>query len=107
MHERKSRMAELSDAIISLPGGVGTWEEFYEALAWNQLGIYSKPIALFDVEGYYSKLFEFTEFSVEQGFLPQTTFDEIFLSDSLDKIFEFINTFEKRNTEDWFKRLGR
>ena len=107
MHERKSRMAELSDAIISLPGGVGTWEEFYEALAWNQLGIYSKPIVLFDVEGYYSKLFEFTEFSVEQGFLPQTTFDELFLSDSLDKIFEFINTFEKRNTEDWFKRLGR
>ena len=44
MHERKSRMAELSDAIISLPGGVGTWEEFFEALAWNQLGIYSKPI---------------------------------------------------------------
>jgi uncharacterized protein (TIGR00730 family) len=107
MHERKSRMAELSDAIISLPGGVGTWEEFYEALAWNQLGIYSKPIALFDVDGYYSKLFEFTEFSVGQGFLPQTTFDEFFLSDSLDKIFEFINTFEKRNTEDWFKRLGR
>ena len=50
MHERKSRMAQLSDAIISLPGGVGTWEEFFEALAWNQLGIYSKPIVLFDVD---------------------------------------------------------
>ena len=48
MHDRKARMAELSDAIISLPGGVGTWEEFFEALAWNQLGIYSKPIILFD-----------------------------------------------------------
>ena len=44
MHERKAKMAEISDAIISLPGGVGTWEEFFEALAWNQLGIHSKPI---------------------------------------------------------------
>ena len=41
MHERKARMAEISDAIISLPGGVGTWEELFEALAWNQLGFYS------------------------------------------------------------------
>ena len=107
MHERKSRMAELSDAIISLPGGVGTWEEFFEALAWNQLGIYSKPIVLFDVDGYYSKLFEFTEFSVQEGFLPHTTHQELFISDSINKIFEFINSFEKRDTNEWYKRLGR
>ncbi len=107
MHERKSRMAELSDAIISLPGGVGTWEEFFEALAWNQLGIYSKPIVLFDVDGYYSKLLEFTEFSVQEGFLPNTTHEELFISDSINKIFEFINSFEKRDTNEWYKRLGR
>ena len=107
MHDRKARMAELSDAIISLPGGVGTWEEFFEALAWNQLGIYSKPIILFDVDGYYSKLFEFTQFSVEEGFLPDTTQAELFISDSLNEIFNFINSFEERNTDDWFKRLGR
>ena len=94
MHDRKARMAELSDAIISLPGGVGTWEEFFEALAWNQLGI-------------YSKLFEFTQFSVEEGFLPETTQEELFISDSLDEIFNFINSFQQRNTDDWFKRLGR
>ena len=107
MHERKSRMAQLSDAIISLPGGVGTWEEFFEALAWNQLGIYSKPIVLFDVEGYYSKLFEFTEFSVQEGFLPETTLEEFFISDSVEEIFQFIESFKKRDTQDWFKRLGR
>ena len=44
MHDRKSRMAELSDAVISLPGGVGTWEEFFEVLAWNQLGTNLGPI---------------------------------------------------------------
>ena len=107
MHERKARMAELSDAIISLPGGVGTWEEFFEALAWNQLGIYSKPIILFNVEGYYSKLFEFTEYSVQEGFLPHTTHEELFISESLEEIFEFIESFKVRDTEDWFKRLGR
>tara|TARA_X000000368_G_scaffold190943_1_gene150543 strand:+ start:484 stop:1065 length:582 start_codon:yes stop_codon:yes gene_type:complete len=107
MHERKSRMAELSDAIISLPGGVGTWEEFFEALAWNQLGIYSKPIVLYNVDDYYSKLFEFTEFSVREGFLPQTTHEELFMSDSLEEIFEFIESFTIRDTNDWFNRLGR
>ena len=107
MHERKSRMAELSDAIISLPGGVGTWEEFFEALAWNQLGIYSKPIVLYNVDDYYSKLFEFTQFSVQEGFLPQTTHEELFISKSLEEIFEFIESFQTRDTEDWFNRLGR
>ena len=107
MHERKSRMAELSDAIISLPGGVGTWEEFFEALAWNQLGIYSKPIVLYNVDDYYSKLFEFTQFSVQEGFLPETTHEELFISKSLDEIFEFIESFQLRDTEDWFNRLGR
>ena len=107
MHERKSRMAELSDAIISLPGGVGTWEEFFEALAWNQLGIYSKPIVLYNVDNYYSKLFEFTQFSVQEGFLPGTTHEELFISKSLEEIFEFIESFQVRDTEDWFNRLGR
>ena len=107
MHERKSRMAELSDAIISLPGGVGTWEEFFEALAWNQLGIYSKPIVLYNVDNYYSKLFEFTQFSVQEGFLPETTHEELFISKSLEEIFEFIESFQVRDTEDWFNRLGR
>ncbi len=107
MHERKSRMAELSDAIISLPGGVGTWEEFFEALAWNQLGIYSKPIVLYNVDDYYSKLFEFTQFSVQEGFLPETTHEELFISESLEEIFEFIESFQTRDTEDWFNRLGR
>ena len=107
MHERKSRMAELSDAIISLPGGVGTWEEFFEALAWNQLGICSKPIVLYNVDDYYSKLFEFTQFSVQEGFLPETTHEELFISKSLEEIFEFIESFQIRDTEDWFNRLGR
>ena len=97
----------LSDAIIALPGGVGTWEELFEALAWNQLGINSKPIVLFNVDNYYSKLFEFTEFSVNEGFLPESTKDELFISDSLSNVFNFINSFKERDTQDWFNKLGR
>ena len=79
----------------------------FEALAWNQLGIYSKPIVLFNVDGYYTELFEFTKYSVAEGFLPGSTHEEFFLSDSLDEIFNFILSFKKRDTEDWFKRLER
>ena len=107
MHQRKARMAELSDAIISLPGGVGTWEEFFEALAWNQLGFYSKPIVLFNVDGYYSSLYKFSEDAVKEGFLPRTTFEELFISEDLETIFKFISKFEKKDGKDWYKRLER
>jgi len=107
MHKRKARMAELSDAIISLPGGVGTWEELFEALAWNQLGFYSKPIILFNVGGYYSSLYQFSKDSVEEGFLPKSTFEELFISEDLEEIFDFISSFKKKDGKDWYKRLER
>ena len=107
MHKRKARMAELSDAIISLPGGVGTWEELFEALAWNQLGFYSKPIILFNVDGYYSSLYQFSKDAVKEGFLPKSTFDELFISEDLEVIFKFISNFKKKDGKDWYKRLER
>ena len=107
MHERKARMAELSDAIISLPGGVGTWEELFEALAWNQLGFYSKPIVLFNVDEYYSPLYQFSEDAVKNGFLPKSTFEELFISEDLKEIFDFISSFKKKDGKDWYKRLER
>ena len=107
MHKRKARMAELSDAIISLPGGVGTWEELFEALAWNQLGFYSKPIVLFNVDEYYSPLYQFSEDAVKNGFLPKSTFEELFISENLKEIFDFISSFKKKDGKDWYKRLER
>tara|TARA_B100001029_G_scaffold34740_1_gene26425 strand:- start:556 stop:1137 length:582 start_codon:yes stop_codon:yes gene_type:complete len=107
MHKRKARMAELSDAIISLPGGVGTWEELFEALAWNQLGFYSKPIVLFNVDEYYSPLYQFSEDAVKNGFLPKSTFEELFISEDLKEIFDFISNFKKKDGKDWYKRLER
>ena len=73
MHERKALMAELSDAFIALPGGIGTLEELFEVYTWAQLGIHSKPLGLLDVAGYYQPLVAFLDHAVQERFLrPET-----------------------------------
>jgi uncharacterized protein (TIGR00730 family) len=69
MHERKARMAELADAFLALPGGLGTLEELFEVWTWTQLGFHAKPCGLLDVDGYYGPLVGFLERSVAEGFL--------------------------------------
>ena len=69
MHERKQMMAERADVFIALPGGIGTFEEFFEIWTWRQLGYHDKPIGLLNTEGYYDGLLAFAKSSVEQGFL--------------------------------------
>jgi uncharacterized protein (TIGR00730 family) len=69
MHERKSLMAELSDAFIALPGGLGTLEEFFEVLTWAQLGLHNKPCGLLNTGQYYTQLTGFLDHLVEQRFL--------------------------------------
>jgi hypothetical protein len=69
MHERKSMMAERADAFLALPGGIGTFEEFFEAWTWKQLGFHAKPIGLLDHDGYYERLLQFLRESVRHGFM--------------------------------------
>jgi hypothetical protein len=69
MHERKALMADLADAFIALPGGIGTVEELVEALTWTQLGVHDKPCALLNVEGYFDPLIEFLDRAVTEEFL--------------------------------------
>ena len=71
MHERKCRMAELSDAFVALPGGLGTLEEIFEIWTWAQLGFHKKPIALLNTKGYYSRLLDFLDDAVEDGFIQE------------------------------------
>ena len=105
MHERKKLMAEKSDAIICLPGGVGTWEEFFESLTWNQLGLQSKPIILLNIENYYSTLKAFVEHAVAEGFLPKSTSKELLFVSSVEEAIEEIKNFIPKDKSDWFKRL--
>lgn len=69
MHERKALMHELSDAFVVLPGGLGTYEEFFEILTWRQLGFHDKPIVLIDVEGYFEPLRRLVEHGAQEGFV--------------------------------------
>jgi len=71
MHERKRLMAEHSDAFIALPGGIGTFEELFEAWTWLQLGYHAKPVGLLNIAGYYDGLLSFLEQAVGRGFLSQ------------------------------------
>jgi uncharacterized protein (TIGR00730 family) len=69
MHERKMAMLRRADAMIALPGGLGTMEELFEVWTWNQLGFHRKPVGLFNVEGYYDKLLQFLDHMVAQQFV--------------------------------------
>ena len=69
MHERKSTMASLSDAFVSLPGGIGTFEETLEMMTWAQLGIHNQPCGLINVSGFYDGLLNFLDHSVKEGFM--------------------------------------
>jgi uncharacterized protein (TIGR00730 family) len=69
MHQRKGMMAERADAFLALPGGIGTFEEFFEAWTWKQLGFHDKPVGLLDADGYYQPLLAFLRASVASGFM--------------------------------------
>jgi uncharacterized protein (TIGR00730 family) len=69
MHERKALMAELSDAFVALPGGIGTFEELFEVWTWEALGLHHKPCALLDVDDFYKKLSAFLDHVVDAGFM--------------------------------------
>ena len=69
MHERKRLMAERADAFLAMPGGIGTFEEFFEVWTWRQLGYHDKPVGLLNIQGYYDNLLAFLSTSVQQGFM--------------------------------------
>ncbi|KND56445.1 Lysine decarboxylase family [Candidatus Paraburkholderia kirkii] len=77
MHERKKMMADLSDAFVAMPGGVGTFEEFFEVYTWAQLGYHQKAVGLLDVNGYYDPLMAMLRHTVEEGFMRAPYLDII------------------------------
>lgn len=86
MHERKTKMSELSDGFIALPGGAGTIEEIFEQWTWAQLGIHLKPCAFLNVEGFYDDLLKFIQLTTDKGFSKARFTDQLIHSNSLDEI---------------------
>lgn len=71
MHERKAHMAELADAFVALPGGLGTFEEVFEAITWTQLGVHDKPVGLVDVAGFWRPAVELLDRATDAGFVSE------------------------------------
>ena len=96
MHERKSVMAELSDAFLALPGGYGTWEELFEVLTWSQLGIQRKACALLNVEGYYDPLLAMADKALSDGFLRSVHRDLLLADIDPERLLDRLSAFEVR-----------
>jgi uncharacterized protein (TIGR00730 family) len=86
MHQRKSLMAERADAFLALPGGIGTFEEFFEAWTWRQLGYHDKPLGLLNAGGYYDVMLTFLRESVGHGFMNEWQMDLIRVGSSVEAL---------------------
>jgi uncharacterized protein (TIGR00730 family) len=101
MHERKHRMAELSDAFIALPGGIGTMEELFEAFTWLQLDLHAKPVGLLNVAGFYDRLVEFLVHMKDHRFLKQEHLDTLIVDDNVERLLDQFSRFEPKMIGKW------
>ena len=90
MHQRKQMMAERADAFLALPGGIGTFEEFFEVWTWRQLGYHNKPIGLLNVDGYYDGLLAFMNTTVNDGFVSDWQMTLIQQSANLEQLLPLL-----------------
>lgn len=101
MHERKLQMHELSDGIITLPGGFGTMEEVFEMLTWSQLGLHQKPIGLLNINGYYDSLHTFIGVMVQEGFLKETDAQRLLIHEEVETLLRMMQQYEAPATPKW------
>jgi uncharacterized protein (TIGR00730 family) len=106
MHERKAMMADLSEGFIALPGGLGTLEEFFEVLTWAQLGLHPKPCGLLNVSGYYDRLLEFLDLTVEERFVKSQHRALVITSTSPADLLERFATYRPPQVEKWIDRAA-
>ena len=101
MHERKQRMADLSDAFIALPGGFGTFEEFCEIITWGQLGLHEKPCGLLNVKGYYSPLLALFDHALAEGFLKPQYRQLVITEDEPERLLAAMRSYQPPTLEKW------
>lgn len=101
MHERKRMMADLADAFVALPGGAGTLEEIFEVWTWAQLGHHRKPCALYNVDGYYDRLAQFLDHSVEEQFMKPAHRDMLIVTDRPDELLQRFAAYEPPLVGKW------
>ncbi|MEX8548001.1 MAG: TIGR00730 family Rossman fold protein [Mucilaginibacter sp.] len=103
MHQRKQLMNDLCDGIITLPGGLGTLEEFFETLTWLQLGLHHKPIGLLNINGFYDFLLKQMDVMVENRFLKPANRELVLSSQNPQELLKLMQNFKAVPEEVWFK----
>jgi uncharacterized protein (TIGR00730 family) len=101
MHARKARMADLSDAFIALPGGIGTLEELAEVYTWTQLGLHHKPLGLYDVAGYYTHLVAFLDHARDEGFMHEDDRRILIVDDDPDRLLDRLAAWHPSIRKAW------
>ena len=101
MHERKTKMNEISDGVIALPGGFGTIEELFEMLTWAQLGLHKKPVAILNVDGFYDYLNSFIDVMVGKGFLKSVNKEMLLVSDNIDNLLNQMSEYTAPEVGKW------
>ncbi len=101
MHERKTKMNELSDGVIALPGGFGTLEELFEMLTWAQLGLHKKPIAVLNIEGYYDHLIDLIQVMTDKRFLNEANQQMLIVSDDINDLLKQMKNYISPAVGKW------
>lgn len=104
MHERKTKMNDLCDGVIALPGGFGTLDELFEMLTWGQLGLHKKPIGLLNIKGYFDALIVFIQTMVDKGLLKEVNQQMLLVSDSIDTLLEQMENYEAPKVGKWIDK---
>ncbi len=99
MHERKNMMAEMSEAFVVLPGGLGTLEEFFEVATWKQLGLHDKPIVIFNVDGYWDHLIQLIDHQIEENFAKPANKDLFSVATNVEEVIQQLNNAPKSTTD--------
>jgi uncharacterized protein (TIGR00730 family) len=101
MHERKTKMNDLCDGVIALPGGFGTLEELFEMLTWAQLGLHRKPIALLNTDGFYDALNILIQNMVDKGLLKEVNQRMLLVSDNIDDLLDKMKKYVAPAVAKW------
>ncbi len=104
MHERKTKMNDLSDGVIALPGGFGTLEELFEMLTWAQLGLHKKPIAILNIDGFYNELLSFLENMIHKGFLKPIYREMLLVHHDIDSLLTMMHEYKAPSVEKWIDK---
>jgi uncharacterized protein (TIGR00730 family) len=104
MHERKALMAELADAFVALPGGLGTLDELFEVWTWGQLGLHARPIGLLDVEGFFQPLVAHLDHAVAEGFVRPPHRAMVAVEREPERLLDRLAAYEAPRVGKWLDR---